>query len=39
MDDMSPWFVDDEGLPTRTLTGEADEAANVDADGRELEKS
>jgi hypothetical protein len=36
---VSPWFVDDEGLPMRTLTGEADEAANVDADGRELEKS
>jgi hypothetical protein len=37
---LSAWFVDDDdSLPTRTLTGEADEAANVDAAGREVEKS
>jgi hypothetical protein len=36
---LTPWFVDDDGLPMRVLTGEADEAANVDAAGREVEKS
>jgi hypothetical protein len=34
---LSGWSIDDDGLPMRTLTGEADEAA--DSAGRELEKS
>jgi len=37
---LTPWFVDDDGLPMRVLTAvEADGAANVDAAGQELEKS
>jgi hypothetical protein len=37
---LTPWFVDDDDLPTRVLLGvEADETANVDAAGRVLEKS
>jgi hypothetical protein len=37
---LSAWFIDADSLPTRLLTGtEADEAAAVDAAGREFEKS